>query len=322
MEKTIRNLTALLVGQIFLAGVLLFSGNNLEAIIPEHPLLALGKEKIDKIVIEADVNSKLILKQKDNRWILPDHYNFPADTKKVESLLDRLKSVKRGLPVTKSKGALSRFKVSDDSFERRISLAAKEQNLATLYLGTSPSMRQIHARNSDDKEVFSIKFAAHQAPVNKKDWEDKSVLQIPEADIEKIIVAGFAISQQTTKGETPTKQWLAESLNKGELLQDDNVETLVRELANLRIDHVLGIKDEERYGLNKPQLQLSLTQKGEGSVEYKINKIQDESIYVLKASTRPEYFALPEYAGKKLVENSNREKLIKTQDDQEGSTSD
>ncbi|MGC1816759.1 MAG: DUF4340 domain-containing protein, partial [Casimicrobiaceae bacterium] len=195
MKKTISLLGALLVVQLLLAFGLSFTGPRLSARSADKPLFSLGGSEVDRITIEGPDKAKVVLAKAGGAWQLPDEGNFPADKARADALVKTLESLKEGLPVATTSQALARFKVGDDRFERRITLAGAGKTLATLYFGTSPSMREIHARRSGQSDVYSVAFATYQAPAKAGNWEDKTILQIPKKDIEAIDVAGLHIAQ-------------------------------------------------------------------------------------------------------------------------------
>lgn len=329
MEKTIRYLGILLVAQLALTVAFFSYGPDLAAVRPDTPLLTIDKAKVDRLVIEGDEGKKVVLKKQDEGWILPDHFGFPANTQKTEAMLGRLQALKHGMPVATTSGALKRFKVSAEAFERRITFGKGKDNLATVFLGTSPGVRRVHARTDQDKKVFSVNFAAHEAPFQAEAWEDKEVLKVPEKDIENIQVLNLTLVRQepakeptkdetepsakdTAQTEEKTPVWQADGLKPGESLKTDDVTKLVKTLAELRIKKVLGIQSEDKYGLKTPKLKISVTQKGKGAIEYQIGAYEDGSAFVVKVSSRPEYFEIPKYALDPLIEGATRDKLVMT----------
>lgn len=64
------------------------------------------------------------------------------------------------------------------------------------------------------------------------------------------------------------------------------------------------------YGLESPALVLNVQRQGGEAVEYRLGKRETENDYVLKASSRPEYFRLPGYAGEALIKAAKREQLV------------
>ena len=325
MERSIRHLGILLAAQLMLALILFFSGPDLAAVRPDTPLLHLGDKEVNRLIIEGDEDKKVVLSKEGEQWRLPDHFAFPADKQKADRLLTRLKGLKHGLPVATSSGALQRFKVTAEAFERRITLAKNDDTLATVFLGTSPGMRRMHARTESDDAVFSILFAAHEAPAQAEDWEDKEILVMPEGEIEKIRLSDLSLVRRSkakagavatekkrSKSEESSVVWHSETIKAGESLQTEAVEKLARNLANLRIGKVLGIESKQTYRLNTPKLTLSLTRKGKGDVTYQLGEHTDGDFFVLKVSTRSEYFRIAKYTAEQLLKASSRGELVKS----------
>ena len=321
MQKTIGILAVLLVAQLVLAVGMSFTGPSLTAQRPDTPLLALGDRSVDRLTIEGADNQQIVLTRQGEDWVLPETGNFPADSAKVDHLLEELKGLKRGLPVATTAGALQRFKVSDDAFERRVLLAQGDDTLATLYLGTSPGMRQVHARTADDEAVYVTKFGLYDAPLKPEDWENKSVLHIPRDDVEQLSLAQLTLSRtpDTGSGAAPEAgdeqkadqaNWTGEKLAEGETLNQANAEALVDKLAGLSIGGVLGDEAKPEYGLDAPALVLSVQRKDGELIEYRVGKRDKEKDYVLKTSVRPEYFRLPNYTGDALITAAKREQLV------------
>jgi hypothetical protein len=340
MDKTIRLLAALLGIQLLLALGLWFTGPNLAATASNGNalLVTLDKDKVDHFTIEGPDAAKVVLAKVDGNWRLPERHNFPADANKVKRLLGRLEGLKQGQPVTTTSGAHVRFKVSDDAFERRIILAAGGQTLAKLYLGTSPGIRQVHARVDEQKPVYAVELETYDVPTSADGWEDKTLLEIPKPEIQSIDVAGLHLARMvesvTTKSTTPKDggpdtegssksspekgakpaqpAWQATGLVEGETINRDAVEKLAGLLADLRFGSVAGWESKVEYGLDEPILRLSLMRKGGQQVEYQLGKTTDKEEYTLKVSTRPEYFRLPTYTAKPLINAAKRETLLAT----------
>jgi len=159
MQRTIGVLVFLLAAQLILAAAMSFTGPSLKAQRPDTPLLDLHGQAVDRLTIEGSDHKQVVLARQGKAWVLPESDDFPADAAKVDALLERLKGLQRGLAVGATASAQRRFKVSDNDFERRLTLAANDKTLGTLYLGTSPGLRQVHARTAADDAVYTTGFA-------------------------------------------------------------------------------------------------------------------------------------------------------------------
>jgi hypothetical protein len=322
MEKTIRILSIVLVAQLLLAVGMSLTGPNLVAAHPNTPLFTLGDRPVDHLTIEGPDGARVVLAKQGQGWVLPDNGVYPADRAQVDSLLSRLEGLQRGLPVATTSGALKRFKVSDESFERRVLLAHGDDTLATLYLGSSPDMHHVHARTSKDDAIYSVDFAVYEAPDKAADWEDKTVLQFPQDSLETIDVAGLTLhhvpaavvdkgpNKSAANGEARPASWQIEAAGQGEVVNPAGVQDLAGKLARLRIGAVLGTGAKPEYGLEKPALTLSVTRKGGEQLEYRLGPTNKEGYAVLKSSARPEYFRLPGYTADALIKAAARTQLV------------
>jgi len=318
MQKTIGMLAVLLAAQLLLAVGMSFTGPNLAAHREDTPLLAPGEGAVDRLVIEDSDQGQIVLAREGDGWVLPATGNFPADKHKVDHLLERLKGLQRGLAVATTPGAQKRFKVSDDNFERRVTLARGDTNLATLYFGTSPGMHRVHARTSDDTAVYAVDFATYEVPVKAMDWEDKTVLRIPRNDIGKITLAELTLTRQPDKAAPPDDDtgkpgqttWSGTGLADGEVLKQADADAFAQQLADLLVDSVLGTEMKPEYGLEKPALVLGVQRTDGTTVEYRLGKREADNDYVIKASSRPEYFRLPGFTGDALIKAGTRTQLV------------
>jgi hypothetical protein len=321
MEKTIRVLVVLLAAQLLLAAGMRFTGPNLAAAHPHTPLLALGDKPVDRLTIEGPDGARVVLAKRDKGWVLPESGNFPADRVQVDTLLGRLEGLQRGLPVATSAGALKRFKVSDEGFERRVTLAHGDDTLATLYLGSAPDMHHVNARTAQDDVVYAVDFAAYEAPDKAGDWEDKAILQVPKEDIASIAAAGLTLHRASAApadkaaagghgNPAVPASWQIDGLGAGEVVDQAGAKDLAAQLAQLRVGAVLGTEAKPGYGLDKPALTLSVTRQGGAKIDYQLGPTGKEGYAVLKSSTRPEYFRIPSYTADALIKAAGRTQLV------------
>jgi hypothetical protein len=331
MNKTVKILAVLLAAQLLLAAGIGLSDRGVTATSEPVALVSFDPKNIDRITLEGPEDAKVTLAKKDGNWVLPESAGFPANSNKVKQLFERLKALRSGTPVATSHGARERFKVSDDTFERRISLSRGDETLARLYLGSSPGMRLIHARNEADNGIHAVKLAAYDVPVTAAEWEDKSVLTLSKSTISSIQINGLTLQrgsretgQDKAAGESsPQPAWQAEGLEQGKALTAEAVDKLAGLLADLRFERVLGQEASEEYGLDDPVLSAKLTLKAGTTLTYQLGKTKDKEEYTLKVSNRSEYFRMANYKAKPLIEAASMEKLTETitQADEEETTS-
>ena len=320
MERVIRNLAILLAVQAGLVFLFSFTGPDLTAGRPETPLVAFSKEEVDSVRIHDQEGQSIHLLKKDGKWTLPDKWNFPADQYKVESLVSRLHGLKHGFPVTQTAGSLSRFKVADDEFERKIVLSKGASEQARFFFGSSPTMRQVHARSAGSDLIFSVEFSIHDARLKVEDWIDKEILQIPEKDIQKIALAGLVLTRdnsatvnQTSTDEKSTEKkerWMISPLSQDEEPNQEAIGKLVRNLAQLRINDLLGEGELEGFNLEQPVLEWTITTKKGEQTSFQMSKHRNEDYFVVKSSSRKTYFKILGYTGNQLKKSTEKEVII------------
>lgn len=324
MLKTIKLLVILLGAQLLLALGLGLTGQELSTGLNVEPLITLDQDKIDHITLEGTEQSKVVLIRQGDTWQLPEVAGFPADQGRISQLLDRINSLKTGMPVATSSGAQERFKVSSKSFERRITLAQGDESLATLYLGSSPGIRRVHARAESSESIHSVKMAVYEVPVKNADWEDKTILQLPQAEILAIELNGLRLERTTPASPTTSEEsvpnqadaksapsgWTLKSTKGAQDLTAGATDKLVGLLASLRFDRVLGQEPMVDYGLDKPLLEVMLTRKDSDALTYRLGKSADREEYTLKASSRPEYFRLANYTATALIAATKLNQLL------------
>lgn len=320
MHKRVKILAILLAAQLLLAAGIGLSNWDNAATREPVALVGFDPEKIDRIILEGPESARVTLVKRDLDWMLPESGEFPADRDKVEQLLQRLQTLRSGTPIATSIAARQRFKVSEEQFERSIALSEGEHTVARLFLGSSPGLRLIHARNASSDAIHVVKMAAHNVPVKTSDWEDKSALVFSKSTIVAIEVNGLRIERsapgldrdQATGDSSQLPAWQADGLADGRQLKPAAADTLAGLIADLRFVSVLGRDARDEYGLEKPALELSLVRDGGETLTYRVSEASDREDYTLKVSNRPEYFRLASYKAKPLIEAASLDTLTET----------
>ncbi|MEQ8692832.1 MAG: DUF4340 domain-containing protein, partial [Pseudomonadales bacterium] len=55
-----------------------------------------------------------------------------------------------------------------------------DEQLADIYLGTSPGFQRVHARKAGEDEIFSVELSNYELPLTVDGWLDKALLSIAE----------------------------------------------------------------------------------------------------------------------------------------------
>src|SRR5690606_32957336 len=125
----------------------------------------------------ADADTQL--QKQSESWQLQEHA-LPANSSKVQSLLDTLAGLETTWPVAETASSRERFEVSDDRFQRKLQLYQGEQLLGEYYFGSSPGFRRTHARRAGEDAVYSLAFNSVDLPAQQSDWLDKTLLALDQ----------------------------------------------------------------------------------------------------------------------------------------------
>ena len=222
-------LGGLLAGQLLILAVLLAAQAG--GVREPEPFLAFDADAADAVEVSNEDGS-VRLAREDEQWVLEG--GLPADESKVTEMLGKLADAAGGWPVATSDSTAERFEVTEDSHQRHIRIAAGDDDLADIYLGTSPGYRRVHARHADGGDVYAIDFSNYEAGIKAGDWLERSLLR-PEGTLSRIERTG---EEGFTLTRTDDDVWEA-----GEATLDaDEVRTFVGRFTGL---NVTGTSDAE-----------------------------------------------------------------------------
>lgn len=350
MQRNIVFLFALLAAQVVLAVGVSLTDPDLSESRPDAELVSLDTEAVNRIRIEGADGAEVVLARGEGGgWVLPNENGFPAAEMNVSRLLNSLGDLQRGFAVATSSSARSRLKVAEEDFERRLTFFDGDTELETLYLGTSAGANQVHARTGDDEPVYLVDFGAFNAPASSSDWQDKTTLRVPRDEIDALQVAGLSLNRvvpddsgdasggasdgdaggrasgdsqaasaqtasQGAGGDTPSgagdARWMLEDGPADATVRQGNVDSLAIQLAQLTTGAVLGTEARDSYGLDEPELELTIVRNDGEQVELTLASRADADSYVLKSSARPEYFEYRTTRGDQLANAASRSQLL------------
>ncbi|NEX20314.1 DUF4340 domain-containing protein [Thiorhodococcus mannitoliphagus] len=299
----IMGLLLVLALQLLIALGQSLSKPGMAALNPQTPLVAVDPEQVTSITIEgSDEGERVTLSRKgeEDGWVIAELADLPVTTSKVDLLLKQLADLKRPLPVGTSEASLKRFKVADDDFVRRLTVATKDGEAVTLILGETPGFRRLYGRPDGDDAVYDLPLALSDISSRRDDWSQTGLLSL---DAETIA----AISGQDWTLTKSDDGWTLDDSD--EPLDEDAAKDVVMKLAGLRYRGVLGIADDPAYKQQEPVLEIGLRLDDGSTKTYRVSKAEDSEDYVLKSDAMPYYFKLSEYDLEGLLD-LERSKLI------------
>ncbi|MEZ5502158.1 MAG: DUF4340 domain-containing protein [Halioglobus sp.] len=203
--------------------------------------------EVDELRIGDEYDNEALLVRSGKQWLLPDLENLPADPARVENLLRGITATPGSWPIAHSPAARQRFQVADYYYQRRLVLLSGGKKLGTIYLGTSPGFRKVHARNADQDAVYSVTLNTFETPAINSHWLDPRLLQVRaplriDADLYNLrLEDGHWIS---ATGGTPDEGELEALITALRTLQVQGVadEDLQRDLGDAEADLVLRVQ--------------------------------------------------------------------------------
>ncbi len=199
-------LSMLLLAQLLVIAGLWFADNDSEP--PAQTLLAFEPSEITRLDIteRLDSGSNLAsLRKLEQGW---DLEGYTVDEQKLTELLTQLSSLDSPWPVATTTQSQERFEVTDEGYQKRVDLFNGETEVGTLFVGTSPGFKRVHARRKGDDDIYSIALTSLDLPTQVNDWLDKRLLAASQ-EVSGIARAGHweAALQQAGDDQAAPLNW-------------------------------------------------------------------------------------------------------------------
>ena len=226
---------------------------------PRHPEAKGGKllEGLDPGAAAAleiyDNNGKSVrLEKKDGRWQvrLADGGFYPAESGKVDRIIEKLAGLGTARLVSVSAAAHRRLEVAEDHYSRRVKISAGGKDF-TLYLGSSPGYKRIHVRRGKDDAVYLVRdLAAWELATAASAWWKSAYLDYDAGKLTALAVENGHGSFRLVRKDG---KWQAGG---GRTIDQDKAANLARDLCRLTITDVVTEKGFAPKG--KPVATLSI----------------------------------------------------------------
>lgn len=285
MKRGIIPLVLILLIQCTLIATGFWSGDGPDFAKPP-PLLPFGLQQIDTVYVGDEFDNETVLTRVGERWSLPELEHLPASKDMVNQLLNALASDDGAWPLADSVSARQRFRVAAYHYRRRIELRGSGEELAVVFLGTSPGFRKIYARNAEQDGIFSLRFNAQAAPGRDGQWLDKNLLRVRTP---------LRINADMYSLERRGEQWVS-----GMGLKPDSLElaALLDTLRNLQIDGLASADMQRDLSVAEADLILQITSLA-GDIKLELFEMEGE--HYIHSSEYPLFFAISAYEYDRLV---------------------
>jgi Domain of unknown function (DUF4340) len=318
-NKWIPALSVLLGVQLALAVALDLRADRLTPARPDTHLVKADLKAVDHLRLDGPVTPDpaasgvapvqgVELVKRDGQWTLPNHYNAPADTTRIETLLERLGTLRRGLPIATTNEARDRFAVSDKHYERRLVAGSGGKPITTVYLGASSGPHKSDARSADDAAVYAVELASYELPTGADEWLDNAMLG-HEAGAPTEIDVALADKPQLALKKAGAG-WQADGLPAGRSVSATQADALAAAMAGVKVDAVLGEQALPAWQQDKPELTLTMKDKQGKTVTWTLSKTTKGDFHVLKSSDKPWYLKLETFHARPLLDAAAPDKLV------------
>ena len=301
MNKAIKILTVALVLQVLLVELTnleRFKSNNSNQ---QARLLDLDWPQIDGLRISGKDTASVVMKKKsEQEWFLPDYHNLPVDQSKIEELLKKLKPLQTDWPVATTTEAAKRFEVNKDNFQRQLTFLQGEATKGTLFTGTSPGYRKVHARVDDQNEIYAIELSNFLASTSVEDWLKKSLLAVDLNPVKKIILGNIQLSKID-------KEWVLDGLTANQKVNQATLQPLLDALTNFSVEAAFG--SDPTILQNQPEIAAISFDMGSERHTLAFYEPKEGAHLILKSSQHSNYFKVNRAEAEKIM-GVKREVLI------------
>lgn len=241
---------------IIIAGLWWYAQEQSDNNLPQA-LLDINWENVDKVTITSETG-KISLGQNqnmdDDEWqLLADR--LPAQSGKVNDLLEKLAQLQVKWPVASHQTSHSRFEVDQENAQRRIALHSGENLLGEILIGSSPGLKQLHIRKGGSDQVYVVELELADIPPKTTDWLDRSLLAAKAID--RIEGDDFALVQTGSNWQLSRKGPSILANQDGPVAKNQQkIENLISSLKELR---VTGLVKDKPDLVQSPAIKLEVT---------------------------------------------------------------
>jgi len=286
MNTRIGLLAALLVVQLVLVGVAFVARSGHDA---GEPFLELDPQAVTGITISGTDADTVELTRTPDGWHVG---GLPADADKITDVIDKFGGGSANWPVATSKDSQERFEVTEDKHQRRVDFHEADGTLATVYIGTSPGYRRVHARRDGEDAVYSIDFAVHELPTTIDDWLDKQLFA--SEGIRRVALPGGQVLEKSGDDGVWTLDGTAADPEAARRYLDR-----VERLAVLGVYQPAEASTDEAVTLGEAKTVQIDTADGSQRLTFRFNEPGDE--YVLTSDRFPGEFRVASYVVEQIL---------------------
>ncbi len=257
MTQTQKILTGLLVLQLILAAIVFWPRPAANA--GGGPLLPADWDAnaLTRLTITDNTGRTVSLARAGATWTLDNGSGYPAQAEKITALLDKIAAIQTNRLVARTPASQTQLEVGDTNFARRLELETTAGEGLTLFLGASPTLRDVHVRLEGQDNVY-LTNAISQSDVSAQidGWIDANYISLNRTNAIQLQLDnshGTFAFEKDAQGA-----WTLVGLEAGESLNTTRFNLLLTRATSLRLLEPLGDTLRPEYGLDTPQASLTV----------------------------------------------------------------
>jgi hypothetical protein len=277
VSRSVIGLLLILLVQCVIVAVIIWPVETAQEGAAKQTLTPFSINEVDELHIGDKFDNEAVLVKSGNQWLIRNLKNLPADTARVDALLRGLTAGEGGWPIAHSQSARQRFQVASHYYQRRLTLLSAGEKLGTLYLGTSPGFRNVHARNASQDAIYSITLSNFETPAVSGSWLDPRLLQIR---------APLRVDADLYSLHFKNSLWLSGS---GGTPNEGELEALISTLKAIQVEGVAAGDTQRDLAAREADLVLEI-QSLAGDMTLELSSLKGE--YFIHSSEYPLFFKL------------------------------
>ncbi len=274
------------------------------------PLIEAKKEDVGKLVITGkpakagETPDSVTLVRKGEGWVVGTADDFPADTKKVDEVLDKLLDARVRAPVANNKANHNALEVGDRAYAKKVELTIDGKPQA--FVVGNAKGTSVHVRRADQDAVYLARgVSAWGLSERVRSYVDPDYVKVEEPTEVQVTQGTRSITVvKDDKGD-----WRVNELPADADVDQSRVRSFVSSARSVQLAEPVGKTVEPAYGLGDEATVVTL-RKEDGETIYRIGAADDDAFYV-KAEGNDYVVKVNKYAVETLT-TQTPDKFIKS----------
>lgn len=188
------------------------------------------------------------LKRSGEEWVIPNADNFPAQKADIENLITSVIGLKSRNQVLTGSTYHTKLEVAESDYRRKLVMGTSNGD-QVVYLGSSPSFKNIHIRRSDDDTVYQVTgLSESDAGSRAWNWVNRNYVSYPEEEVWSITLKNEHGSFQLDK-DPASNTWAL--VGEDTELDTDKINELVNDAREIGLEAPIGKEAKAEYKLGE-----------------------------------------------------------------------